>query len=51
MKYFFDDAWCAKHCVEVDDTLDVVIELMHLYCKLPINFYYAKPHQPSTNSI
>jgi hypothetical protein len=25
MKCFFDGAWCAKHCAEVDDTSDVVI--------------------------
>jgi hypothetical protein len=25
MTFFLDDTWCAKHCFDVDDTLDVVI--------------------------
>jgi len=26
MKIFFDNAWCAKHCVEISDVLHVVIQ-------------------------
>ncbi len=26
MKNFFDNAWCAKHCVEINDVLHVAIQ-------------------------
>jgi hypothetical protein len=48
-RFFFDNAWCAKHCVEINDVLHATIQAN---APLPqtIKLQFAKPHQPSTNS-
>jgi hypothetical protein len=49
MKILFDNAWGAKHCVEINDVLHVAIQAN---APLPqtIELQFVEPHQPSTNS-
>jgi hypothetical protein len=49
MKKKIDNAWCAKHCVEISDVLHVVIQANALLPQT-IELQFAKPHQPSINS-
>jgi hypothetical protein len=48
MKKKIDNAWYAKHCVEINDVLHVAIQVN---APLPqtIELQFAEPPQPSTN--
>jgi hypothetical protein len=49
MKIFFDNAWGAKHCVEINDVLHVAIQA-NAHLPQTIELQFVEPHQPSTNS-